>query len=193
MPNFRGVRLTNAHETMIWAGKTEKSKPTFNQDRALGEFSFSIPVATVNAIKDASGAHSYSTLKAANSLHEGIGWASTFRNEVSCGSISGTPTWTVDSVNGADPIYTISVNNLKYASIGKRVRFNGHTGWSNGGNVSTGTVNNITANGATSVVEIKFKGAGGGTDNNNQVGLVVGNGGTLNIIDSFVMAQGRII
>lgn len=163
------------------------------QDRALGEFQFRIPVATVNAIKDASGAHSYSTLKAANSLHEGIGWATTFRNEVSCGSISGTPTWTVDSVNGTDPIYTITVNNLLYASIGKRVRFNSHTGWSNSGNVSTGTVHNITSNGATTVVEIKFKGAGGGTDNNNQVGLVVGNGGTLNIIDSFVMAQGRII
>lgn len=163
------------------------------QDRTLGEFAFTIPVATVNAIKDASGAHSYSTLRAANSLHEGIGWASTFRNEVSCGSISGTPTWTVDSVNGTDPIYTVTINNLLYASIGKRVRFSGHTGWGNGGNVSTGTVHNITANGATSVVEIKFKGAGGGTDNNNQVGLNVGNGGTLNIIDSFVMAQGRII
>jgi hypothetical protein len=163
------------------------------QDRTLGEFAFTIPVATVNAIKDASGAHSYSTLKAANSLHEGIGWASTFRNEVSCGSISGTPTWTVDSVSGTDPIYSITVNNLLYASIGKRVRFSGHTGWSNGGNVSTGTVHNITTNGVTSVVEIKFKGAGGGTDNNNQVDLNVGNGGTLNIIDSFVMAQGRII
>jgi len=167
--------------------------PKTDAERKLGTFAFSIPVATVNAIKDASGAHSYSTLKSANSLHEGIGWASTFRNEVSCGSISGTPTWTVDSVNGTDPIYSVTINNLLYASIGKRVRFDGHTGWSNGGNVSTGTVHSITTNGATSVVDIKFKGAGGGTDNNNQVGLNVGNGGTLNIIDSFVMAQGRII
>jgi hypothetical protein len=167
--------------------------PKSDESRELGEFAFTIPVAIVNAIKDASGAHSYSTLKAANSLHEGIGWASTFRNEVSCGSISGTPTWTVDSVSGTDPIYSITVNNLLYASIGKRVRFSGHTGWSNGGNVSTGTVHNITTNGVTSVVDIKFKGAGGGTDNNNQVDLNVGNGGTLNIIDSFVMAQGRII
>ena len=30
MPNFRGKRFTNAHETMIWAGKTETSKYTFN-------------------------------------------------------------------------------------------------------------------------------------------------------------------
>ncbi len=30
MPNFRGVRFTNAHETLIWASKSEGSKYTFN-------------------------------------------------------------------------------------------------------------------------------------------------------------------
>jgi modification methylase len=30
MPNFRGVRFTNAHETLIWASKTKRSKYTFN-------------------------------------------------------------------------------------------------------------------------------------------------------------------
>ncbi len=30
MPNFRGRRFTNAHETMIWAAKHEKSRYTFN-------------------------------------------------------------------------------------------------------------------------------------------------------------------
>lgn len=32
MPNFRGRRFTNAHETMIWAAKSEKSKYHFNYD-----------------------------------------------------------------------------------------------------------------------------------------------------------------
>jgi modification methylase len=32
MPNFRGRRLTNAHETLIWAAKEEKSKYCFNYD-----------------------------------------------------------------------------------------------------------------------------------------------------------------
>ena len=32
MPNFRGTRFTNAHETLIWASKSEKSKYTFNYD-----------------------------------------------------------------------------------------------------------------------------------------------------------------
>jgi len=30
MPNFRGVRFTNAHETLIWAAKSSRSKYTFN-------------------------------------------------------------------------------------------------------------------------------------------------------------------
>jgi modification methylase len=30
MPNFRGRRFTNAHETLIWAGKSKESRHTFN-------------------------------------------------------------------------------------------------------------------------------------------------------------------
>jgi modification methylase len=39
MPNFRGKRLTNAHETLIWASKEEASKYTFNYEalKALNE------------------------------------------------------------------------------------------------------------------------------------------------------------
>ncbi|MDP7141918.1 MAG: site-specific DNA-methyltransferase [Alphaproteobacteria bacterium] len=39
MPNFRGRRFTNAHETLIWASKSEKSKYRFNYDamKALNE------------------------------------------------------------------------------------------------------------------------------------------------------------
>jgi modification methylase len=32
MPNFRGVRFTNAHETLIWATKDAKSRAVFNYD-----------------------------------------------------------------------------------------------------------------------------------------------------------------
>ena len=32
MPNFKGTRFTNAHETLIWAGRSQASKPTFNYD-----------------------------------------------------------------------------------------------------------------------------------------------------------------
>ena len=39
MPNFRGKRFTNAHETMIWASRGEASKYTFNYEalKALNE------------------------------------------------------------------------------------------------------------------------------------------------------------
>ena len=191
--NAAGVGAGNGTATSGGVDTIQIIDVPSGQDRTLGEFAFTIPVATVNAIKDASGAHSYSTLKAANSLHEGIGWSSTFRNEVSCGNVSGAGTWTVDAVNGTDPTYEITVSNLLYASVGKRVRFSAHTGFSNSGNVNTGTVESITTNGATSVVTIKFKGAGGGTNQASPSGLVAGANGTLNIIDSFVMAQGRII
>jgi modification methylase len=29
MPNFRGTRFTNAHETLIWAARSKESRPTF--------------------------------------------------------------------------------------------------------------------------------------------------------------------
>ena len=39
MPNFRGVRFTNAHETLIWASKSRGAKYTFNHHamKALNE------------------------------------------------------------------------------------------------------------------------------------------------------------
>ncbi|WP_417242050.1 site-specific DNA-methyltransferase [Celeribacter sp.] len=39
MPNFRGKRFTNAHETIIWASKNEAAKYTFNYEalKALNE------------------------------------------------------------------------------------------------------------------------------------------------------------
>ena len=32
MPNFRGTRFTNAHETLIWASKSKDSRPTFHYE-----------------------------------------------------------------------------------------------------------------------------------------------------------------
>ena len=39
MPNFRGVRFTNAHETLIWASKSKDSRYTFNH-HAMKEFNY---------------------------------------------------------------------------------------------------------------------------------------------------------
>ncbi len=39
MPNFRGKRLTNAHETLIWAARSDRARYTFNYEamKALNE------------------------------------------------------------------------------------------------------------------------------------------------------------
>jgi modification methylase len=39
MPNFKGTRFTNAHETLIWASKSPRARPTFNYKamKALNE------------------------------------------------------------------------------------------------------------------------------------------------------------
>ena len=71
MPNFKGTRFQNAHETLIWAGKSEKSKVTFNYD-ALKTFNddkqmrsdWTIPLCTgTERLKDGSGRKAHPTQK----------------------------------------------------------------------------------------------------------------------------------
>ena len=44
MPNFRGRRFTNAHETLIWCAHSEKSKYTFSYPARPGAFWNSSPL-----------------------------------------------------------------------------------------------------------------------------------------------------
>ncbi len=77
MPNFRGTRLTNAHETLIWAAKSQKSKYTFNY-RALkaanddlqmrSDWEFAICTGE-ERIKDEGGAKLHPTQKPEALLH----------------------------------------------------------------------------------------------------------------------------
>ena len=77
MPNFRGKRLTNAHETMIWASKAEASKYTFNYEalKALNEgvqmrSDWVIPLCTGSErLKDETGAKAHPTQKPEALLH----------------------------------------------------------------------------------------------------------------------------
>jgi hypothetical protein len=146
------------------------------------------------------GIHSYSELKSKNPLHVGIGWSSSYRHEVSAGTVTVTSDpWVADSsasssASSGNPKYKVQITNPKYLFSGQRVRFFGHSGWGNNGNVIDGIVDEITGpETGEKTITIQFFGAGGGNDNNNKQGLSAGSGGTLNIIDSFVMAQGRII
>jgi modification methylase len=77
MPNFRGKRLTNAHETLIWAAKSDQSKYTFNYEalKALNEgvqmrSDWVIPLCTGGErLKDADGAKAHPTQKPEALLH----------------------------------------------------------------------------------------------------------------------------
>jgi modification methylase len=77
MPNFRGARLTNAHETMIWAGKSEKSRPTFNYEalKALNDgvqmrSDWVLPICNGHErLKDDDGNKAHPTQKPESLLH----------------------------------------------------------------------------------------------------------------------------
>jgi modification methylase len=77
MPNFRGMRLTNAHETMIWASKAEGGKYTFNYEalKSLNEgvqmrSDWVLPICTGNErIKDENGDKAHPTQKPESLLH----------------------------------------------------------------------------------------------------------------------------
>ncbi|HYE00904.1 MAG TPA: site-specific DNA-methyltransferase [Alphaproteobacteria bacterium] len=71
MPNFRGRRLTNAHETLIWAAKRQDSKYTFNyealktlNDDVQMRSDWLIPICTgAERIKDDDGRKAHPTQK----------------------------------------------------------------------------------------------------------------------------------
>ncbi|MFY8147399.1 MAG: DNA-methyltransferase, partial [Rhodobacter sp.] len=77
MPNFRGKRLTNAHETLIWASRDESSKYTFNYE-ALKQLNdgvqmrsdWVIPLCTgAERLRDANGDKAHPTQKPEALLH----------------------------------------------------------------------------------------------------------------------------
>ncbi len=77
MPNFRGRRFTNAHETMIWASKSQSSKYTFNYEamKALNDdlqmrSDWLIPICNGNErIKNDEGKKAHPTQKPEALLH----------------------------------------------------------------------------------------------------------------------------
>jgi modification methylase len=71
MPNFRGTRFTNAHETLIWCAKDEKARYTFNYRamKALNDdlqmrSDWVLPICSgQERVKDAEGAKAHPTQK----------------------------------------------------------------------------------------------------------------------------------
>jgi modification methylase len=80
MPNFRGKRFTNAHETMIWATKHPKQQYTFNYEamKALNDelqmrSDWTLPIcAGGERLKNKDGQKAHSTQKPESLLHRVI-------------------------------------------------------------------------------------------------------------------------
>ena len=80
MPNFRGTRFTNAHETLIWASKSEDAKPTFHYDamKMLNEgvqmrSDWTLPICTGRErLKKSDGKKAHPTQKPESLLHRVI-------------------------------------------------------------------------------------------------------------------------
>jgi len=99
MPNFRGRRFCNAHETLIWAGKSQKSKYQFNYDamKSLNEdlqmrSDWYLPLCTGGErLKDANGKKAHPTQKPESLLHRVL-MASSRKNDVVLDPFFGTGT-----------------------------------------------------------------------------------------------------
>ena len=99
MPNFRGRRFTNAHETMIWAAKSPKSRYKFNyqamktlNDDVQMRSDWTLPLCTgAERLKNAHGLKLHPTQKPEALLHRVI-MASTAPGDVIVDPFLGTGT-----------------------------------------------------------------------------------------------------
>ncbi|MGX6646991.1 DNA methyltransferase [Maricaulaceae bacterium MS644] len=77
MPNFKGTRFTNAHETLIWAAKTKAARPTFNyaamkalNDGVQMRSDWTLPIcAGAERLKNKEGKKAHPTQKPESLLH----------------------------------------------------------------------------------------------------------------------------
>jgi modification methylase len=99
MPNFRGTRFTNAHETMLWCSKSKDARNTFNYEamKALNEdlqmrSDWTIPICTGHErLKNSAGQKVHPTQKPEALLHRII-LASTNKGDVILDPFFGTGT-----------------------------------------------------------------------------------------------------
>ena len=99
MPNFKGTRFTNAHETLIWAARSKQAKYTFHYDalKMLNEdlqmrSDWTLPICTGGErLKDKEGRKLHSTQKPEALLHRVV-LATTKPGEVILDPFFGTGT-----------------------------------------------------------------------------------------------------
>ena len=128
MPNFRGTRFTNAHETLIWASKNEKSKYTFNyqslkclNDDLQMRSTWSMPICSGNERLKEKGKKIHSTQKPEALLHR-ILLASTNKNDFILDPFSGSGTTAVVAKKLGRIFYGIEKDKTYFDAANKRVK-----------------------------------------------------------------------
>ncbi len=125
MPNFRGKRFTNAHETMIWASKSEGAKYTFNYEalKSLNEgiqmrSDWVLPICNGGErLRDEAGEKAHPTQKPQALLHRVL-IGSTKPGDVVLDPFFGTGTTGAVSASNAKKSIAQSRNSGSHQSVG---------------------------------------------------------------------------
>ena len=127
MPNFRGTRFTNAHETLIWASKNKKSKYTFNyqsmksfNDDLQMRSTWNLPICNGKERLKNNGAKVHSTQKPEALLHRII-LASSNKNDFVFDPFLGSGTTAVVSKKLGRSYYGIEKEKIYYKAATNRL------------------------------------------------------------------------
>ena len=128
MPNFRGTRFTNAHETLIWASKDKNSKYTFNyqslkclNDDLQIRSTWNLPICNGNERLKENGKKVHSTQKPESLLHR-ILLASSNKNDLILDPFLGSGTTAVVAKKLGRIFYGIEKDKRYFDAANKRLK-----------------------------------------------------------------------
>jgi len=128
MPNFRGTRFTNAHETLIWASKDKNSKYTFNyqslkcfNDDLQMRSTWNLPICNGNERLKHQGQKVHSTQKPEALLHRII-LASTNKDDLILDPFLGSGTTATVAKKLGRNYYGIEKEKKYFESANKRIK-----------------------------------------------------------------------
>ncbi len=127
MPNFKGTRFTNAHETLIWASKSKKSKYTFNyqslkclNDDLQMRSDWALPICNGKERLKKNGKKIHSTQKPESLLHRII-LATTNKGDLICDPFIGTGTSAVVAKKLGRKYFGIEKDKKYFGAANKRI------------------------------------------------------------------------
>ena len=127
MPNFKGTRFTNAHETLIWASKSKKSKYTFNyqslkclNDDIQMRSDWTLPICNGKERLKKNGKKIHSTQKPEALLHRII-LATTNKGDLICDPFVGTGTSAVVAKKLGRKFFGVEKDKKYFSAANKRI------------------------------------------------------------------------